>query len=132
MAQSQAFPTAIGRPSTIHGQRVSIHEPTLFGIGEKSNGTGNIIRRCESSHRHTACDISIGIKSAGLGGVIHIGLHPSRTDRVTSHATPSPLSSKSAGQPYQSMFGSVISRTVCHTDQPSNGRNIHNASTSLL
>src|SRR5262245_54214940 len=66
VAEAERLPASVGGPATIDRQGMAVDEAAGFVVREKCDGTGDVIGRSKSSHRHAAGDIGIGVAAAGL------------------------------------------------------------------
>jgi hypothetical protein len=109
-----AASSSIRGPAAVHRQGLSIDKAAPLPICQKKNRLGNIVRCRKPSHRIYALNIGIGVRATGLVRHIHLRLHPSRADRIRTHAATAPFRCQRPRQSQQDL--SELALNLCERD----------------
>src|SRR5690349_7984416 len=104
MAMPQRFPTSIGGPAAVDGERVPIDKCALLVVSKKRDCECNILRGCEPAHRYAASDVCVGVGATRLVGRIHLGLNPAGANGVYAYTSAAPLRGERPREANQTMF----------------------------
>src|SRR5690242_19305487 len=115
ISQTQRFPTPVRRPAAVNSQGLAIDETAFDGVGKKCNSSGDVIRCREASHRHAPDDVGVAVSATTLVGHVHLGFHPTRTNGIDAHSSPSPLGGKSPRETDQAVLRRVIGCPIRNT-----------------
>src|ERR1700677_712377 len=109
-----------------------IYKAALVRIGQKEDGIRDVVRRGKTSHGVYIDNVLVGVTTACLVGYIHFGFDPARTNGIAAHTESSPLRSKRARQPDQTMLGCVVGSSVSDARNPGNRGYVYDAASALL
>src|SRR2546430_2697862 len=104
MAVPQGFPTSVGGPTAVYRERMPINKRALLAVGEKRDGTRNVVRHCETPHRYAPGNVRIAVGAARLVGRIHLGFDPARANCIYADTSTTPLRGQGPRQSDQSML----------------------------
>src|SRR5271157_3376876 len=80
MAEAQRLPASVRDPASVDHQGVPVDVAAFPRIGQKCNGSGDIIGGSESSHWYASREVSIRVAPCCLVRNVHASLYPRWTN----------------------------------------------------